>query len=436
MSKRNIKIGASFSSGALARVHTLRIGRVPENVTKELIKDNVVLIDNLHGRTIEQFTNDEMQPHIDAYNKKQKQKCRRIKEPYTEWHKENGQLMQHVKDKDDVKFAYETVICYGNHEDMWHEYFNPDTSMERKQEMHGEAVKYYKEAVDEFMEKYPHLKVLYAVIHADEANGSIHCHLCFQPQAEYDKGLARKVCIGRALSQDGIARLDERKDANLEGYQLTRLYKEFRHQVLNRKLEELGYEIMEETHGREHIPSNVYTEKMQEIDRREQELQKQERFVEELEQVEEIERRPNYDPKTVKTIQYKERPLSKAEEMVIMPPDTFDALRISIDAQNLNRKTEEKAKRQNEIIAKTMESIRTGSDIELIKENNRLKEEIQQKEYTNRSLQIELKKQMQKVFKLESILDTIKNFVRMQGLESKLAQWLRRFQEPEIERSR
>lgn len=436
MSKRNIKIGASFSSGALARVHTLRIGRVPENVTKELIKDNVVLIDNLHGRTIEQFTNDEMQPHIDAYNKKQKQKCRRIKEPYTEWHKNNGQLMQHVKDKDDVKFAYETVICYGNHEDMWHEYFNPDTSMERKQEMHGEAVKYYKEAVDEFMEKYPHLKVLYAVIHADEANGSIHCHLCFQPQAEYDKGLARKVCIGRALSQDGIERLDERKDADLEGYQLTRLYKEFRHQVLNRKLEELGYEIMEETHGKKHLATDDYKEKMQEINRRKQELQKQEMFVEELEQAQEIELRPSYDPKQVKTVEVKETIFSKPVEMVQMPVEVFDSLRVAIDSKELNRKTEEKIKRQKEIIEKTMESVRTGSDIELIKENNRLKEEIQQKEYANRSLQIELKKQMQKVFKLESILDTIKNFIRMQGLENKLVQWMRRFQEPEMERSR
>ena len=121
---------------------------------------------------------------------------------------------------------------------------------------------------------------------------------------------------------------------------------------------------------------------------------------------------------------------------ISLPVEVFDSLRVAIDSKELNRKTEEKIKRQKEIIEKTMESVRTGSDIELIKENNRLKEEIQQKEYANRSLQIELKKQMQKVFKLESILDTIKNFVRMQGLESKLTQWLRRFQEPEIERSR
>lgn len=411
---------ASFSRGAVARVHTLRIGRVPENVDKNRIKDNVVLIDELKGRTIIEYTNDTMQPYIDAYNKKQKQKCRRITEPYTEWHKNNGQLMQHVKDKESVEFAYEYVWCYGNHEDLWEEYFNPLTSEERKEEMRNEAIDYYKKCLEEFQKNYPHLKVLYCVIHMDEPSGSLHCHTCFQPQAEYDKGLARKVCIGRALSQDGIERLDERKSADVEGFQLERLIKDFRHRVMNRELERLGYEIGEEEHGKKHMDTNEYKIAMKELDEVEKVVEqkietalKMEIFKQDMKEIDDIERLPVYDPSKVKTIPAKKGLFGQEqEEMKQTTTENFNAMNAAGNIKAIANDMREKEKKMNKKIEEVIETIRTGEDIELKRENERLKELNEKQRREINSLNKDITQIAQARDNAEYTITQIKNFIR------------------------
>lgn len=85
-----MKVATSMSVGRLAPKHTLNIDgirKLSKNENSQLIKDNVVLRDNLHGRTIEEYTNDIFQPFIDAYNKKQRRKDRQIQTGYCEWHR-------------------------------------------------------------------------------------------------------------------------------------------------------------------------------------------------------------------------------------------------------------------------------------------------------------------------------------------------------------
>lgn len=411
------EIGNSFSTGNVVPQHNFRTGRIPNNVDKERIKDNVILIDNLHGRTIEQFTNDELQPYIDRYNEKQKQKCRRIETNYTEWHLQNGLLTKNAKTKEDVKFAFEAVLCYGSHEDLWNEYFDENTNNERKKEMYNEAVDFYKNAVEEFQRKYPHLKIIYAVIHADEPNGSIHCHLCFQARAEYTRGLGNQVCLGRALAQDGFERCEKRSDAEKEGFQLSRMYKDFRHNVLNRQAIELGYEIKEEQHGIKHIDSTAFGQKMDEAKQIVQEARAKaeilDRFAKQEQEMDRLERVPEYNPKDVKRVQVKETPFSKPVEVVQMSVDTFDSLRVHSDVQKVVKDTREKIKKQNELYNTYIDNLTTPQDQLLKEENERLKDELKCKEFEIRSKDIQIRKLSQQIenlrYSIKRVFEVVKN---------------------------
>lgn len=250
-----MKVAASMSVGRLAPKHTLNIDgirKLSKNVNPQLIKDNVVLRDNLHGRTIEEYTNDTFQPVIDAYNGKQRRKDRQIQTNYCEWHRSNGTLTQGKGE-----LAYEAVLQYGTHEDLGGEYFSPDTSPERKEALRREYTEVYSRWVEDLERDFPHMTVVYAVIHMDESTP--HLHICLQPQADCSRGLAKQVSIGRALAQDGIERLDSRAEAEQAGgYQLARFYQRFHHEYQNPTLQRLGYEIKAEQHGLRHMEKDGY----------------------------------------------------------------------------------------------------------------------------------------------------------------------------------
>lgn len=253
-----MQVAASMSVGRLAPKHTLNLDGIRElskNVSPKLIKDNVVLRDNLHGRTIEEYTNDTFQPIIDAYNKKQRRKDRKINVSYCEWHKNNGTLSQGKG-----QLAYEAVLQYGTHDDLGGEYYAADTTPERKEALRKEFTNVYRQWVDDLERDFPHMTIVYASIHFDETEGTPHLHVCFQPKAECTRGLSQQVSVGRALSQDGIERLETRAEAEHEGgFQLARFYKIFHHQYQNRTLQALGYEIKDEKHGVKHIEKDGYS---------------------------------------------------------------------------------------------------------------------------------------------------------------------------------
>ena len=289
-----MQVAASMSVGRLAPKHSLNIDgirAISKNVTPKLIKNDVVLIDRLRGQdgkhmTIEEYTDQHFQSYIDQYNAKQRRKDRQIQVGYCEWHRGNGTLSQGKGE-----LAYEAVLQYGTHEDIGGEYYAATTSQERKAELQEEFVSVYREWVEAIQRDYPHLTILYAVIHFSEVEGTPHLHVCFQPEADCTRGLARQVSIGRALAQDGIERIDTRAEAEQSGgFQLARFYQRFHHEYQNPTLQRRGYEIKEETHGLKHMEKDGYAVVMTDAQQKAQKLvqtaeQRKQRVEEETDRI-------------------------------------------------------------------------------------------------------------------------------------------------------
>ena len=134
-------------------------------------------------------------------------------------------------------------------------------------------MKVHREWQKELEKNFPHLKTLYYVVHFDEKNGTPHAHWCFTPCAEYDRGLSRQCSIGRALSQDGIERCKDAKEAmDKGGFQLARFFKKFHHEYQNPTLQRLGYSIKQEIQGRKHDDKSYFADRMADLDQREEEF--------------------------------------------------------------------------------------------------------------------------------------------------------------------
>ena len=266
-----MKVAASMSVGRLAPKHSLDIDgirAISPNVTPELIKDDVVIIDRLRRpdgshMTIEEYTDQTFQPYIDQYNSKQRRKDRQIQTGYCEWHRSNGTLSQGKGE-----LAYEAVLQYGSHDDLGGEYYSPDTALERKDQLRAEYERVYRQWVADLERDFPHMTLVFAVAHFSETEGTPHLHVCMQPQADCSRGLAKQVSIGRALAQDGIERLDSREEAKQAGgYQLARFYQRFHHEYQNPSLQRLGYEIKAEQHGLKHMEKDGYAVVMEQADK-------------------------------------------------------------------------------------------------------------------------------------------------------------------------
>lgn len=266
-----MKVAASMSVGRLAPKHSLDIDgirAISPNVTPELIKDDVVIIDRLRRpdgshMTIEEYTDQQFQPYIDQYNAKQRRKDRQIQTGYCEWHRNNGTLSQGKGE-----LAYEAVLQYGSHDDLGGEYYSPDTTLERKAQLRAEYEGVYRRWVADLERDFPHMTLVFAVAHFSETEGTPHLHVCMQPQADCSRGLAKQVSIGRALAQDGIERLDSREEAKQAGgYQLARFYQRFHHEYQNPSLQRLGYEIKAEQHGLKHMEKDGYAVVMELADK-------------------------------------------------------------------------------------------------------------------------------------------------------------------------
>lgn len=246
-----MQIGASFSVGRVAYKHDMR-ETLKENVDQSRMQDNVVLIDRLQGRSIEEYTNERMQPVIDEYNAKQKRKDRQIKVPYVEY-------FNNLKDHGEL--SYEAVLQFGEHDDLGKKYYEAKTP-EEKAKMHKHFVDGYKIMLQQMQKNYPHLEILYATIHFDETKGTPHLHVGYQGIGTgYKQGLSQQVSIGNALACDGIERLKSRAEAEkLGGYQISRFYSEFRHKYMIPLLERAGYAIKPEEHGKKHEHQDLHQE--------------------------------------------------------------------------------------------------------------------------------------------------------------------------------
>ena len=408
-------IANGFSKGRYAYPHDVRKGEVPNNVDSRLTPNNVVLIDEIQGRTLEDYTNMILAPTIEEYNKGKKP-SRQIKTTYTEWHK-NDKVMTQNTAPEDVEFAHEYVLCYGNHEDYWHEYFDDSTKPERKQQMHDEAVKIYSEMIEEFKKRYPHMHIALAVIHADEPNGSIHMHVVIQPRAnEYQRGLKTRISLSRALEQDGFEHIQQTSKAKeMGGFQLERLIRDFRHNVMNPMLEERGFTIKEEEHGRDHIENGAYQQIMQKVNVEKEKVKSMQSFQQTLDEIDRIETAPIFDDSQVKKVKVKEGMFDKPKDMVQMPLEQYEGL----VAEAQSRKSLENAEKKiNSAINVIQDHKNKMADVEQYYQHQIqvLKDEIKQRD----SIIEQLKQQIEQA---KELLRRVKQFLDEHKLTQLYEKW-------------
>lgn len=408
-------IANGFSRGRIAYFHDIRQGQTPDNIDSKLTPNNVVLIDEIQGRTIEQYTNDYMRPFIDAYNVGKKP-SRQIKTDYTEWHKNDKVMCQNVK-PEEVEFAHEYVLCYGNHEDYWNEYFNPNTPIERKQQMHSEAVKAYSDMIEEFKRRYPHMHIALAVIHADEPNGSIHMHVVIQARAnEYQRGLKTRISLSRALEQDGFEHIQQTSKAKeMGGFQLERLIRDFRHNVMNPFMEERGFTIKEEEHGRDHIENGAYQQIMKKVNVEKEKVKSMQSFQQTLDEIDRIETAPIFDDSQVKKVKVKEGMFDKPKDMVQMPLEQYEGL----VAEAQSRKSLENAEKKiNSAINVIQDHKNKMADVEQYYQHQIqvLKDEIKQRD----SIIEQLKQQIEQA---KELLRRVKQFLDEHKLTQVYEKW-------------
>lgn len=449
-----MKIAASMSVGRLAPKHSLNIDNIrviSKNVTPKLIRDDVVILDRLRGQngkhlTIEEYTDQHFQPIIDQYNAKQRRKDRQIQTGYCEWHRGNGTLSQGKGE-----LAYEAVLQYGTHEDIGGEYYSLNTSAERKAELQEEFEAVYCEWVESLQRDYPHLTILYAVIHFSEVEGTPHLHICFQPEADCTRGLAKQVSIGRALAQDGIERIDTRAEAEQAGgFQLARFYQRFHHEYQNPTLQRLGYEIKAETHGLKHMEKDGYAVVMADAQQKAQKLvqtaeQRKQRVEEETDRIKRKTLNAVYEAqeaaiaaKQVKTRAEQQKAAVEAQAASVKAQAIEESERI-IETARIAAQTAQKAAETAKAERQRAEQKKAAAEAQTEAIRQQAKEEAdkrcKQLEWQLSQAEAYITEQQALIDTLRDKLQSLKIFLQEHNAFAAFVNWMQRRQEPEHEHS-
>lgn len=247
----------SMSRGRTAIEHDLR-EYVPHNVNADMTKYNRVLVNELNGRTLAEYTNDYMKPYIEFYNSKQRRSDRKKSFDYaSDYIKEQNNMASARQSYTAGKLAYEYVIQFGDHEsmDVNDVVANPDT--------YEDIMSMFQEFIISYQEAYPHMRIVLATVHMDEPNGTPHMHILVQPIGEgYKQGLSHQVSLTKALACDGFERSDKKGDR----LSLTRWQDDVKDNIMEPILAKHGYsrEYREgETH---HMPVAMYKRAAAEAD--------------------------------------------------------------------------------------------------------------------------------------------------------------------------
>ena len=449
-----MKIAASMSVGRLAPKHSLNIDgirAISKNVTPKLIKNDVILINRLRGQdgkhmTIEEYTDQHFQPVIDQYNAKQRRKDRQIQTGYCEWHRGNGVLSQGKGE-----LAYEAVLQYGTHEDIGGEYYAATTTQERKAELHAEFESVYHEWVESLQRDYPHLTILYAVIHFSEVEGTPHLHVCFQPEADCTRGLAKQVSIGRALAQDGIERIDTRAEAEQAGgFQLARFYQRFHHEYQNPTLQRLGYEIKAETHGLKHMEKDGYAVVMADAQQKAQKLvqtaeQRKQRVEEETDRIKRKTLNAVYEAqeaaiaaKQEKTRAEQQKAAVEAQAASVKAQAIEESERI-IETARIAAQTAQKAAETANAERERAEQKKAAAEAQTEAIRQQAKEEAEKRckqlEWQLSQAEAYITEQQTLIDTLRDKLQSLKIFLQEHNAFATFVNWMQRRQEPEHEHS-
>ena len=419
--KRNevkyMELAASFSTGKPAYGHDVK-NRTKKNIDQRLSKDNIILKDVLQGKSIEKYTDELMQPVIDKYNEKQQKESRKIKTSYTEWHKSNKTLQK-------TQLVYEAVAQIGEHENLGKMYYEAEG--EKREKLHRYFEEQYKKVLEDFEKNYPHLKVMWAAIHFDEPAGTPHLHIAFQPIGSFEKqGLSYKVSIGRALEQDGIERVKDRKEAQrLGGYQLTKLYHQIRKEM-EKELIRQGHTIKEPTKGKKHTTLEEW-EAIQELNKEKERAKKEAEayitYEQELKDIKEAASRPREDPDKVQRVQVKDGAFKK-KEVIQMDEQTFESYKASADVKAIERRVESKIKEQEKAAQRLIQGLTTEKEEQLQSQVQDLQKQLKQAQ--------EKIKEKDKIIKLmKTKMELVKEFMQNLNVMQKFKSW---YEQKQIEK--
>ena len=185
-----IKQTISVSRGKTAIEHDLR-EHTPNNVDASMSKYNVVLINELGGKSLAEYTNEYMKPYIEEYNKKQRRSDRKKSYDYASDYTEEQNHMQTSRQNYTAgQLAYEYVIQFGDHNSL------DVNEVIADKYLYEDTVEMFREFIDNYQESYPHMKIVLATVHMDEPKGTPHMHILVQPIGEgYKQGLSHQISL-------------------------------------------------------------------------------------------------------------------------------------------------------------------------------------------------------------------------------------------------
>lgn len=291
----------------------------------------------------------EFGPALEKYNAKQKRNDRKIDNYY-----------EHIKASKKTALQQEMIVQVGDKDDF----------------MIDPIYKVYandilKEWVQGFEERNPQLKIYNAVIHNDEA--SPHLHINFVPVAEgYKRGLEKQVSFDRAIIQ---------QDSTLDK---TRLFDEWREKevsILEKSLNELGFE-RKIVGKNEYKDVNEYKEKkdlQREIKKLDKELvhKKNELLALNEKVSDDVQIKAKKQMKTVE-VPTGEKSIFGKEKMKLEKKPTGNVILNETDFKELVEAVRDNQRLKN--------SIKTYLQVDSVKENQKINEEITMLRKENTSL--------------------------------------------------
>ena len=245
----------SVSRGKTAIEHDLR-EYTPNNVEASMSMYNVVLIDELNGKSLAEYTNEYMKPYIEEYNEKQRRSDRRKSYDYAaDYIEEQNNMQKSRQNYTAGQLAYEYVIQFGDHQTM------NVNEVVKDNELRKDVLMMFEEFIQSYQSSYPHMRIILATVHMDEPKGTPHMHILVQPIGEgYKQGLSHQVSLTKALACDGF----ERSEKKGERLSMTRWQDDIKDNIMEPILMRHKYTRAYKDGEKYHMPVAMYKRAMEE----------------------------------------------------------------------------------------------------------------------------------------------------------------------------
>lgn len=247
----------SVSRGKTAIEHDLR-EYTPNNVEASMSIYNVVLIDELKGKSLAEYTNEYMKPYIEEYNAKQRRSDRMKSYDYAaDYIEEQNNMQKSRQNYTAGQLAYEYVIQFGDHQTM------DVNEVVKDKKLRKEVLAMFEEFIQSYQSSYPHMRIILATVHMDEPKGTPHMHILVQPIGEgYKQGLSHQVSLTKALACDGFERSEKKGDR----LSMTRWQDDIKDNIMEPILVRHKYTRAYKDGEKHHMPVAMYKRAMEEKD--------------------------------------------------------------------------------------------------------------------------------------------------------------------------